>query len=263
MSTPRIAPTCACPSAADRAAQHAASKCGASTDAGLVRRFNGGDETTCIEIIHRQERKIFATVLGLPRDRADAEEITQDTFLRAHRGLGCFRGDCSLATWLRSIAVNLPRNRYWYYFRRRRHATLWLDCPLVDGKEFKLVYDSGGGKMVKNIPVSPPAIAPSSRSPTTRCCNLRAGPVSSKTTIPPSAASPRPWIWNGPRMGSPANSSLCRRGRRPCSRARISTCWRPTGYKNAVPGLSAAEASARRSRRPGARHQERGVHRAV
>jgi RNA polymerase sigma-70 factor (ECF subfamily) len=68
--------------------------------------------------------------VALLRNHADAEEITQDTFVRAHRGLANFRGDSSLATWLHRIAVNLARNRYWYFFRRRRHATLSLDAAM-------------------------------------------------------------------------------------------------------------------------------------
>src|ERR1051326_2028008 len=116
----------------DRAARAAASKSEAAIDTELVRRFNEGEETAFIEIMNRYQRKIFTIVLGLLRNRADAEEITQDTFIRAHRGLGRFRGDSSLATWLHRIAVNLARNRYWYFFRRRRHATLSLDCPLSD-----------------------------------------------------------------------------------------------------------------------------------
>ncbi len=56
----------------------------------------------------------------------------QDTFIRAHRGLAKFRGDSSLVTWLHHVAVNLARNRYWYFHRRRRHATLSLDCPLSE-----------------------------------------------------------------------------------------------------------------------------------
>lgn len=118
------------PAILDRAARAAASKSEAAIDAELVRRFNNGEDAAFIEIMERYQRKIFTIVLGLLRNRADAEEITQDTFIRAHRGLGRFRGDSSLATWLHRIAVNLARNRYWYFFRRRRHATLSLDCPL-------------------------------------------------------------------------------------------------------------------------------------
>jgi RNA polymerase sigma-70 factor (ECF subfamily) len=107
----------------------------AADDAALVRRFTAGDETAFVEIMGRHRDKIFGLTLALLRNRGDAEEITQDTFIRAHRGLGKFRGDCSLATWLHRIAVNLARNRYWYFFRRRRHATLSLDCALADDSD--------------------------------------------------------------------------------------------------------------------------------
>src|SRR5271170_6527857 len=99
-------------------------------DADLVRRFNGGDETAFGEIMTRHQSRVFAAAMGLLHNHADAEEITQDTFVRAHRGFSRFRGDSSVATWLHRIAVNLARNRYWYFFRRRRHSTLSLDAAV-------------------------------------------------------------------------------------------------------------------------------------
>lgn len=107
-----------------------ASQINAIEDTELVRRFVGGDESAFVEIMRRYQAKIFAVAHSLLHNHADAEEITQDTFVRAHRNLPRFRGDSSLATWLHRIAVNLARNRYWYFFRRRRHATLSLDCPI-------------------------------------------------------------------------------------------------------------------------------------
>jgi RNA polymerase sigma-70 factor (ECF subfamily) len=104
----------------------------AAYDRELVRRVNAGDEAAFNEIVERYRTKIFGLTLGLLHNQGDAEEITQDTFIRAYRGLARFRGDASLATWLYRIAMNLARNRYWYFFRRRRHATLSLDCPLGD-----------------------------------------------------------------------------------------------------------------------------------
>jgi RNA polymerase sigma-70 factor (ECF subfamily) len=112
------------------AARRAISANEAGRDIALVRRFNAGDESAFVEIMTRYREKIFAVALALLRNHADAEEIAQDTFIRAHRGLARFRGDSSLATWLHRIVVNLARNRYWYFFRRRRHATLSLDCAL-------------------------------------------------------------------------------------------------------------------------------------
>ena len=104
-------------------------------DADLVNRFNGGDESAFVEIMNRHKSRIFAAAMALLRNRADAEEITQDTFIRAHMGLSKFRGDSSVATWLHRIAVNLARNRYWYFFRRRRHSTLSLDAALGEAGE--------------------------------------------------------------------------------------------------------------------------------
>jgi len=119
------------PAAAERAL---VSKAEAARDAELVRRFNAGEASAFLEIMTRYRDKIFGITFALLHNRADAEEITQDTFIRAHRGLARFRGDSSLATWLHRIAVNLARNRYWYFFRRRRHATLSLDCPLGEDR---------------------------------------------------------------------------------------------------------------------------------
>lgn len=102
----------------------------AQIDVALVSEYRGGNEHAFVEIMARYRAKIFSTTFALLRNYADAEEITQDTFIRAHRGLSTFRGDSSLATWLYRIAVNLSRNRYWYFFRRRRHDSLSLDCTV-------------------------------------------------------------------------------------------------------------------------------------
>lgn len=105
----------------------------AKIDAELVRRFNAGDEAAFVEIIERYRERMFAVAFGMLRNRADAEEIAQDAFLRAHRGLAKFRGDSSLATWLHRIALNLSRNRYWHSVRRGRHTTDSLDMAFGEG----------------------------------------------------------------------------------------------------------------------------------
>lgn len=115
-----------------RAARAAISEREAAHDAELVARFNAGDADAFVEIVARHTGKIFSIVLRHLRNHADAEEITQDTFIRAHRGLARFRGDSSLATWLHRIAFNLSRNRYKYHFCRRRHAAVSLDCTFSD-----------------------------------------------------------------------------------------------------------------------------------
>jgi RNA polymerase sigma-70 factor (ECF subfamily) len=105
----------------------------AAYDAMLVRRFNEGDESAFAEIMHRYHPRILTIVRRCLNNASDAEDIAQDTFIRAHRGLANFRGEAALSTWLYRIAVNLARNRYWYFFRRHRQSTVSLDRPVSDG----------------------------------------------------------------------------------------------------------------------------------
>jgi RNA polymerase sigma-70 factor, ECF subfamily len=116
----------------DKAVRLAATREVARLDAVLVQRFNSGDEAAFVEIVTRYRAKMFQIAMGLLRNRNDAEEIAQDTFIRAHRGLANFRGESSLAAWLYRIALNLSRNRYWYHYRRRRHVSLPLDAAFSE-----------------------------------------------------------------------------------------------------------------------------------
>lgn len=109
-----------------------ASKDRALVDNDLIERFRSGDGAAFDEIIRRYWDLIYNRVYGLLRNRQDAEEVTQDTFMRAHRGLDNFRGDASFSTWIYQIATNLARNRYWYWFRRKRDQSMSLDEPLAD-----------------------------------------------------------------------------------------------------------------------------------
>lgn len=101
-------------------------------DAKLVRRFVAGDEAAFVEIVARHRERLFRISFGMLRNHADAEEIAQDTLIRAHRNLPRFRGDSSLSTWLCCIALNLSRNRYRYHRRRHSHAMIPLDATLGD-----------------------------------------------------------------------------------------------------------------------------------
>jgi RNA polymerase sigma-70 factor (ECF subfamily) len=102
----------------------------AAEDAELVRRFHAGDEAAFAEIMNHYHPRVLAIARRLLNNDLDADDIAQDTFIRAHRGLANFRGDSSLSTWLYRIATNLARNRYWYFFRRHRQDTMSLNQPI-------------------------------------------------------------------------------------------------------------------------------------
>ncbi len=102
-------------------------------------RARAGDAAAYNELVILYQERIFSKVFSLLRNRQDAEEVTQDTFIRAQRGLETFRGTSSFSTWLYQIATNLARNRYWYWWRRKRDASMSLDCPLGDESDMTLV----------------------------------------------------------------------------------------------------------------------------
>jgi RNA polymerase sigma-70 factor (ECF subfamily) len=102
----------------------------ATLDRVLVDRFKNGDAAAFDEMVSRYWDRIYAMTHQLLRNPQDAEEVTQDAFIRAHRGLVNFRGEAAFSTWLYQIATNLARNRYWYWWRRKRDKSVSFDAPV-------------------------------------------------------------------------------------------------------------------------------------
>ena len=77
-----------------------------TSETDLIARARGGDAAAFCALAARYERRVYSLALHFCRDRADAEDLSQEVWLRAFRALASFRGDSSFYTWLRSIAVN-------------------------------------------------------------------------------------------------------------------------------------------------------------
>jgi len=83
---------------------------GEQDDLDLLRRFREGSEQAFNELALRHRRGIYMTAIGLVGNHDDAEDITQEVFIKAYRSIGEFRGDSALYTWLYRICVNLSLN---------------------------------------------------------------------------------------------------------------------------------------------------------
>jgi RNA polymerase sigma-70 factor (ECF subfamily) len=83
----------------------------------LIQRVKDGDHNLFYELIQPYERRLYATAFAILRNEADAEDIAQDSILKAFRHLSQFRGDAKFSTWLIQITVNEAR------MRRRRMTT--------------------------------------------------------------------------------------------------------------------------------------------
>ncbi len=75
-------------------------------DAELVRLAQGGDERAFQALVVKYQRRIARHVARYVRRASDVEEVVQDAFIRAYRGLASFRGDASFYSWLYRIATN-------------------------------------------------------------------------------------------------------------------------------------------------------------
>jgi RNA polymerase sigma-70 factor (ECF subfamily) len=82
-----------------------ASETGAERD--LIERCRQGDETAFRELVDQYKGLVFALTARSVANRARAEELAQDVFLKVHRGLPYFRGEARLSTWIYRIAVNV------------------------------------------------------------------------------------------------------------------------------------------------------------
>jgi RNA polymerase sigma-70 factor (ECF subfamily) len=91
-----------------------------STDDELVARALEGDTRSFDELVLRWERPIYALAFRVLGRDEDARDVCQDTFLRAFRGLGAFKGQAKFSSWLYRIALNLCRDA----LRRERRTPL-------------------------------------------------------------------------------------------------------------------------------------------
>ena len=80
-------------------------------DAAMLARLRAGDTSAFEDMVIAYQHRVFGVALRMLGSRAEAEEIAQETFLRAHRALGEFRGEARLGTWLYAIASRLCLNR--------------------------------------------------------------------------------------------------------------------------------------------------------
>jgi len=80
------------------------------TDLALVVAAQTGDHDAYALLVARHAPRLLGLARRLLATNEDAEDAVQDTFLRAHRALGSFRGEAAFGTWLYRIAVNVCRD---------------------------------------------------------------------------------------------------------------------------------------------------------
>ena len=103
----------------------------------LVERAQAGDSAAFAELVRRYRRRIFALALHIARSQSDADDITQDVFIKAYQALPTFEGRSEFFTWVYRMTVNRALNAK--RDRDRRGERVILDPRLelavaTDGK---------------------------------------------------------------------------------------------------------------------------------
>ncbi len=101
-------------------------------DAALVARLKRGERAAYEELVESYQSLVYGLAYRLLGDPEEARDVAQETFLKAYRHIGTFRGDCAIKTWLYRMAVNQASNQRRWWRRRRNRETISLDATIGD-----------------------------------------------------------------------------------------------------------------------------------
>ena len=110
----------------------ATTEAGVFDESALLAKAREGDLTAFNELVNRYSRKIYRLAKHITQNDEDAEDVLQETFLKAFEHLSSFQGQSKFYTWIVRIAVNesLMKLR-----KRKSDRTVPLDEPLDTGED--------------------------------------------------------------------------------------------------------------------------------
>ena len=79
-------------------------------DVHLMMLFQDGDEEAFAQLVRRNQHKVFAVIYRFLGERTEAEDLTQEVFLRVYRTAGRYEPTAKFSTWLYRIATNISLN---------------------------------------------------------------------------------------------------------------------------------------------------------
>lgn len=100
----------------------------AQSDLALVEEVRNGKRQAFTELMRRYQQRVYWVARRIVGSHAEADDIAQETFIKAYLALGDFRGDASFFTWLYRIAVNLSLNA----IRKRQLMSYLRESDIVN-----------------------------------------------------------------------------------------------------------------------------------
>ena len=104
---------------------------GTSPDSALAQEAAEGRESAFRELLERYERPVFSLVYRMVRERDLAEDLAQDAFIRAFRGIGTYKPEYKFSSWIFRIAHNVTID----HLRRKRLDTISMEGSRYAGTD--------------------------------------------------------------------------------------------------------------------------------
>ena len=127
----------------------AAPEAGSPSEAELVRRAQARDEAALRAIMQANNRRLYRLARGILRSDSEAEDVVQDTYVRAFTHLDGFRGESGLSTWLSRIAINEALGR----LRKATPQVEWSALPetMLEAQIIQFPLSSAAGDPEKSM----------------------------------------------------------------------------------------------------------------
>src|SRR5580658_8161144 len=125
----------------------------------FVKRLVARDEKAFNDLVKAYERRVFALLVRMIGNSAEAEELAQDVFVQVFKAIGTFRGESKLSTWIYRIAINICKNRTKYLKVRHTNEQDELleervpmgDAPRSNVAQIERPDEMFAGKQVERI----------------------------------------------------------------------------------------------------------------
>jgi len=129
------------------------------SDAALIAAWQGGDEQAAAELVRRHARALARFLAAGGAVESDVDDLVQETFIRAFRAVGKFRGQCRFRTWLLTIGGNVLKDSH-RRARRTRVVPLGDDLRTTDGDPHeRAVAGEAEARLLQHLRELPPCSA--------------------------------------------------------------------------------------------------------
>lgn len=118
----------------------------------LIQSVLNGNDRDFELLIKKYQTNVFRTAVGLLHNKEDAEEITQDVFLKVFQSLSTFNGKAAFSTWLYRIAINMSLN----YLKKKKRSQFWsglsewLQLPSNDKQAEVVLNEKSERSIIQN-----------------------------------------------------------------------------------------------------------------